>query len=289
MNDATQKMLTTLGASLAKNLLMIIGTSLAAHGILSTGSGVETFVAVGMTLVGVLWSFWNSYGKAILLSKLEVWKAKSLAEAAKLQAHDIAPPTNEQIAAQSPTATTADVVKVMAADATKIAAVLLLACLLVPSFAYAQLSVRPTSQPRKPLNLPIDPLGLNKTASPSGSIGNILAALDAKLLPDLQYALNLALASGSKVTAPCYQAWINIIETRQKANVDASGTPLVLPDPRLITDFEKAVELRNALQPDSDFMIKCSPVASMVRKDIVAFIGIVLSGGAGLATLVPGL
>ena len=40
---------------------------------------------------------------------------------------------------------------------------------------------------------------------------------------------------------------------------------------------------------DSDFMIKCSPVASMVKKDIVGFIGVVLSGGAGLATLVPGL
>jgi hypothetical protein len=36
-------------------------------------------------------------------------------------------------------------------------------------------------------------------------------------------------------------------------------------------------------------MVKCSPVASMVKKDITGFMGIVISGGAGLATLVPGL
>jgi hypothetical protein len=62
-----------------------------------------------------------------------------------------------------------------------------------------------------------------------------------------------------------------------------------LPDPHLVTDFEKLVELRNSLQPESPFMIACSPVASMVKKDILGFIGTVIGGGAGLATLVPGL
>ncbi len=147
-------------------------------------------------------------------------------------------------------------------------------------------------QPRARIQLPIDPLGLNNRdqVGVGSPLNNLLGALDAKLLPDLQYALKLAEASGSKVTAPCYKAWIDIINTRQKAVQD--GTPpvdLPLPDPRLITDFEKLVELRNSLQPDSPFMIACSPVASMVKKDIIGFIGTVLSGGAGLATLVPGL
>lgn len=124
------------------------------------------------------------------------------------------------------------------------------------------------------------------TGSP---LNDIIGALDAKLLPDLQYALKLANASGSKVTGPCYQAWIDIINVRQKAVADEQGAPLPMPDPHLVTDFEKLVELRNSLQPDSEFMIKCSPVASMVKKDIVGFIGIVISGGAGLATMVPGL
>ena len=132
------------------------------------------------------------------------------------------------------------------------------------------------------------------TARPTGQAGtgalnDILGALDEKLLPDLQYAKKMADASGSKVTAPCYQAWIDIIQTRQKAVTNADGSPLDLPNPRLITDFEKAVELRNALQPDSDFMRMCSPVANMIKQDMIAFIGKVLAGGAGLATLVPGL
>lgn len=153
--------------------------------------------------------------------------------------------------------------------------------------------VAQAQQPRARIPLPIDPLGLNDkaTVGAGSPLNNLLGALDAKLLPDLQYALSLAKASGSKVTAPCYEAWIAIIETRQKAVMDNATPPVAipLPDPRLITDFEKLVELRNSLQPDSPFMIACSPVASMVKKDIVGFLGIVLSGGAGLATLVPGL
>lgn len=120
-------------------------------------------------------------------------------------------------------------------------------------------------------------------------LGDLIGALDAKLLPDLTYAKALADASGSHVTAPCWQAWIDVITVRQKAVKSADGTEMPYPDPSLITNFEKAVEIRNMLQPDSDFMIKCSPVASMVKKDIRNFIGLVISGGAGLAALGIGL
>lgn len=118
---------------------------------------------------------------------------------------------------------------------------------------------------------------------------DLLGALEEQLLPDLKYALNLATKSNNKVTGPCYAAWIAIIEARQSANLDDKGNPMTPPTPGLITKFEKLVELRNALQPDSDFMVKCSPVASMVKSDIRKFIGLVLSGGAGLAALGIGL
>lgn len=135
----------------------------------------------------------------------------------------------------------------------------------------------------------IDPLGLNKTGI-TGDVGfDIAKALDAKLLPDLQYAKKLADATGSKVTGPCYQAWIDMINTQQNAVKNADGTEMAVPDPHIITSFERIVELRNALQPDSAFNIACSPVASMVKRDIIGFMGIVISGGAGLAALVPGL
>jgi hypothetical protein len=162
--------------------------------------------------------------------------------------------------------------------------ILALALIAGCSPAFAQIK-----QPPRALNLPIDPLGLNNRAPGAGSpLGNLLGALDAKLLPDLQYALKLAEASNSRVTAPCYKAWIEIINTRQAAVKDGDQTT-PLPDPHLVTDFEKLVELRNSLQPESPFMIACSPVASMVKKDILGFIGTVIGGGAGLATLVPGL
>lgn len=134
-------------------------------------------------------------------------------------------------------------------------------------------------------------IGLTGRAAPTSNdpLQNIIGALDAKLLPDLQYAKTMADASGSKVTGPCYGAWIDLINVRQKAVSGSDGQPLPFPDPGIISRFEQIVELRNALQPDSNFMIACSPVASMVKKDIVGFIGLVISGGAGLATLVPGL
>lgn len=122
---------------------------------------------------------------------------------------------------------------------------------------------------------------------------DLLRALDAKLLPDLQYALKLAQATGSNVTAPCYQAWIDMINTQQTAvqtkNADGTTAEMPIPDPHLVTDFERAVELRNALQPDSKFMTSCSPVANLVKQDVIGFMGKVISGGAGIATLVPGL
>ncbi len=147
-----------------------------------------------------------------------------------------------------------------------------------------------TPRSRPQVQLPFDPLGLNKPGAQTGDLGyDLLKALDAKLLPDLQYALKLAQATGSNVTQGCYQAWIDMINTQQNAVKSADGADMAVPDPHLVTDFERMVELRNALQPDSKFMVACSPVANMVKQDVVKFMGIVISGGAGLATMIPGL
>lgn len=122
---------------------------------------------------------------------------------------------------------------------------------------------------------------------------DLLRALDAKLLPDLKYAKALADATGSKVTATCYGAWIDMINVQQTAvqtkNADGTSTDMPIPDPHLITDFERAVELRNALQPDSPFMTACSPVANLIKQDVVQFMAAVVAGNVSIATLVPGL
>jgi hypothetical protein len=287
MDDTTRKMLVTIGAGIAKKALLGLGATLATHGVINSNQ-TETFVAVGMALLGVGWSLWNDYGRAIVLSQLEVLKAKSLAQADQARQAGLPPVTSTQIADKSPTLTPTDVAKVVAKlPAASIILLAVMLSVLLIGDAHAQ--------QRRPLDIisDIKAKAADNTSTSSSrtssALSDIIGALDVKLLPDLQYALKLANASGSKVTAPCYQAWIDIITVRQKAVSDEQGNPLPMPDPALISNFEKMVELRNALQPDSDFMIKCSPVASMVKKDITGFIGLVISGGAGLATLVPGL
>lgn len=293
MDDSTKTMFLTLASGVIKKGLITLGATAATHGVIASNQ-TETFVAAGMFLVGAGWSFWNDYGKAIVLSQLEVLKAKSLAQAAKAQEAGVAQVTTSEIAAQSPTLRPTEVAKTIAtlpapiqANVAKVMLVaFLLGALAFPGNAQAQ--NRLTGNIVKDIAAASGSPRSGLTGSP---LNDLLGALDVKLLPDLQYALKLANASGSKVTAPCYQAWIDIINVRQKAVQDDQEPPqaLPMPDPHLVTDFEKMVELRNSLQPDSEFMIKCSPVASMVKKDIIGFIGTVISGGAGLATLVPGL
>lgn len=225
-----------------------------------TDAGALTAVATGLGPLMVPWA-WSVF---VNLGVVHVQSGSAAATIAKVET--AAP------------AAAAEVADKLAKGVGMALALMLAASLLMPDLAQAQ------QRPR----LPIDPLGLNDRTE-RDPLERLLGALDDKLLPDLQYALKLAEASGSKVTAPCYQAWIEIIQTRKQAVKGDDGQELPPPNPGVVTKFEKMVELRNALQPDSNFMVKCSPVASMVKKDIAGFIGIVISGGAGLATLVPGL
>jgi hypothetical protein len=299
MDDTTKNMTLTLVAGIAKKALITLSAGFVTHGWIASNQ-TETFVSGGLFVLGIGWSLWNDYGRAIVLSQLEVLKAKSLAQAAKIKDAGLTPVTVTQIAEQSPTMTPASVTKAIAtlppAVQANVAKVLLVAFVL----ALIALPQNASAQARRP-----DPIGQVVTklkqdftaktgVAATGDLPfDLLQALDKKLLPDLKYGLALAQATGSKVTAPCYQAWIDLINTQQTAvqtkNADGTTTDMPLPDIHLITDFERMVELRNALQPDSDFMRNCSPVANMVKQDVVQFMGVVISGGAGLATLVPGL
>jgi hypothetical protein len=67
---------------------------------------------------------------------------------------------------------------------------------------------------------------------------------------------------------------------------NTDGTPLDRnADPHLITDFEKLVELRNSLQPDSRVHDQVLAGRLDGQEGHRGFIGVVISGGAGLATL----
>lgn len=284
MDDATKKMVTTLGATAIKNTLMSLGPVLAAHGVIASNQ-TETFVSSGMFLVGILWSFWDSYGRAIFLAKMEVWKAKSLAQAAALHANGIPPVTNVEIAAHGPEALTP-------ATVAKVAATL---CLLL---AFGLMAGPAIAQVKRPLPLTGNIVNdiRQRTDSTdgvsgggSGGLRDIMSAFDSQAKSDLEFALAIAKKSGNQQTAACWQAWLDQIAARQNANVDAQGNPLTPPDPHIITDFQKIMDLRNALQPNAPFFQACTPIAVTIKMDIVKFIGMIMSGGAGLMALVPGL
>ena len=110
MEDTTKKIALALVTGAVKKVLITAGTAAAAHGFTS-GFSAEAYAGAAVAIVSAGYSFWNDYGKAIVLSQLEVVKAKSLAQAAKLQTAGIAPPTVAEIAAAHPTLTPKDVAK----------------------------------------------------------------------------------------------------------------------------------------------------------------------------------
>lgn len=110
MDDMTKKMLLTIGAGLLKKGGLALGMAAATHGWIA-GNQVELFGAGAVALGSAAYSFWNDYGRAIVMSQLEVLKAKSLAQAASMRAAGLKPVTVDQIAASSPTMSPADVAK----------------------------------------------------------------------------------------------------------------------------------------------------------------------------------
>jgi hypothetical protein len=172
--NTSQKAMLALAGAIIRKLLTVGGTALAAHGVLSSGSGVETFVSIGLAGAGIAWSFWNDYGRAIVLSQLEVLKAKSLAQAAKLQAHDLAPVTAEQIADHGPAELTAEKVVKVAATLC-----LLLAFGLIAGPAFAQTQ--------------------SKRFVPTGNLkADIAAGIGNKVTDDGSAALNTAFSALAK-------------------------------------------------------------------------------------------
>lgn len=116
---------------------------------------------------------------------------------------------------------------------------------------------------------------------------DLVKMLDSKLLPDLQYAKQLADANHNTLTSGCWGAWIDLINTNENAVKNPDGSPQDPPDPHLVTTLERAIDIRNALQPSAPFMVACSPVANLIKVDVLNFIGQVVGGGLSLTKLVP--
>lgn len=237
MDDTTRKMVMTIGAGLIKKSLLGLGATLATHGVISSNQ-TETFVAVGMALVGVAWSLWNDYGRAIVLSQLDVLKAKSLAQAAKMRDAGVTPVTVSQVAAQSPTLTTADVSKTVAtlpAEVQKnvvkmivlVAAAALLLAMVSPDAARAQLKkpqITGNVIDDAKVNLGINPPSTSTAAAPAGSvdaaIGNFNSGIQKltkdlvdKAISDVTAAQTDAQNHNDQISKPCWDANLALLKS----------------------------------------------------------------------------
>lgn len=115
MDDTTKKIaISVLSGVLRKGALLAAG-SLATHGIAVSGNFTEIFVSLGVGAAVAGYSIWQDFGRPIVMAKLEVLKAKALAQSAALDKRGIPQPNAVEIAEHSPTLTPAEVVKVTAA------------------------------------------------------------------------------------------------------------------------------------------------------------------------------
>jgi hypothetical protein len=268
----------------ARDFLRTVGMFLAAHGYITNGgAGVEAFIGAGMTLAGLFWGWFTTVGYlqlAGLLKKLTATKTTTDA----VKGAQVLPPA-AAVDTQAKSLSVQSVTKVL---------ILAFACSLFLASGQAFAQTRRTD--------PIQQIGDKLKADFTAKTGvqatvdlgfDLLRMLDSKLLPDLQYAQKLADANNNSLTSACWGAWISVIQTNQTAvqtkNADGTATDIAIPDPHLITDLERAIDIRNALQPEAPFMRACSPVANLIKTDVMNFIGQVVGGGLSLTKLVPGL
>jgi hypothetical protein len=321
MDAHTKQMIETMGVGAVKKVLMLQAGFLVSHGLISSNN-TEVFVSLGMAAIGALWSFWNEYGEAIVISQLKVLKAKSLAQAQLLRLAGEPPVTMKQIAEQSSSLTLSDATKIAAtlpaeiqrnidpspspAKVAALLAILLLGGLVWPGNAWAQThklqAPAVTGNLGKDLNTDAQNLGLvpkSLVVTPTGNIAKDLQALWTNIVSasnvDLAYASKLAASANTPASLVRKQCWDAIVLLNEQANglnlKDASGNLIPKPDPHLFTDVETLAEVIDNLSPQGPLFVACAGAAQLAKTNVLTFINAAVTGAAGIAAMpvIPGL
>lgn len=152
----------------------------------------------------------------------------------------------------------------------------LASCGMDPAFAQ-------TPRPLPKVTLPIDPLGFNNksggTSAPASNGIDLLKIIDDKILPDLKAAAADAKATEDTIAEPCLTAWVGLIEAQNAAQ----AAPL--PNPHIITDFQRMRDLVNALRPGSKIRVACAPLAEEMKMDVKDLLGKVAAGAIALPVM----
>lgn len=143
-------------------------------------------------------------------------------------------------------------------------------------------------QPKQGFQLPIPLRPLGQTSGPATvtTPSQLFADIQRATVADLQYAINIAKAQNNKLTESCWSAWLMMIQNDQNANL-ANGAAVAPPEPHVITDLERVIDLANALEPSSPFVVACAPLANQVKMNVAKFIASAVGGTAVLGLAIP--
>ena len=110
---------------------------------------------------------------------------------------------------------------------------------------------------------------------------------------DITYAIAKAKAANTNaanIRLQCLQA---ISDANDQANgislSGPDGTPLVRPDPAMVTTIEDIAELIDNLSPQGKLFTSCAGAAQMFKTNTLAAINAIVTGAAGIALLPAGL
>lgn len=146
--------------------------------------------------------------------------------------------------------------------------------ILLPTLSYAQ---------NRPLTgRPIEDIRAAVTGTPQAASPDLISKIQTVALDDLKAATADAKATGDTISANCYDAWIGLIVAQQTAQ----ATPL--PEPHLITAFQRNRDLVNALRPGSPLKVACAPFAEELKQDVITLLSKIAGGALTLpAMLAP--
>jgi len=122
-----------------------------------------------------------------------------------------------------------------------------------------------------------------KTAKkPSGTIlSDIYTKIQSASLEDLKYADGLALATDDTIAHTCWAAWIAHIEKEQKAN------NLPPPEPHLITDVQRLLNMNSALSSSGPLAVACAPLSNKMKTDVFSLLSSVALGSIVFPAIFP--
>lgn len=118
----TRALITGLVGAVVRRVFVYLGAGTATHALFASATTREMVeqlaIAAALSSVDLALSAWNKYVHAVLVAKLEVWKATAQAQAIAMNNALVPPPTAADIAARvpDPKVTAGVVAKVMTAD-----------------------------------------------------------------------------------------------------------------------------------------------------------------------------